>query len=287
MKPIRSIGVVGAGTMGLGIAQVCGTHGFDVILFDVNPDQVRRALGTIEASLLIQIGKGKLSIESKEGIMSRIKPATDLSEMHADLIIEAAVERLEVKQELFAKLEQINDGHAILASNTSSISISQIARDLHDPSSCVGLHFFNPAERMRLVEIISGDATRPTIREALRSFALVIGKTPVMAKDSPGFIVNRVARHYYVESLKLLEENVSDVQTVDALLRSAGFKMGPFELMDLIGVDTNLSVTTSIYDSFGRAHKFAPSQIQQKLVMNGHFGRKTGRGFYEYEKKRI
>ncbi len=282
MSPIRSIGVVGAGTMGLGIAQVCGAHGFDVILFDVNPEQVQRALHTIEGSLSMQVAKGKLTPESRMAIMSRIKPATDLSELRVDLVIEAAVERLDVKKELFAKLEQINEGRAILASNTSSISITQIARDLRDPSACIGLHFFNPAERMKLVEIISGEATRPAIREALRSFAQAIGKTSVIAKDSPGFIVNRVARHYYVESLKLLESEAADAQTIDALLRASGFKMGPFELMDLIGVDTNLAVTTSIYEGFGQAHKFLPNRIQQELVKEGHLGRKTGKGFYGY-----
>ncbi len=282
MDAIRSVGVVGAGTMGLGIAQVCASCGFDTILFDVNPEQVQRALQTILDNLSTQVAKGKLTPESKEIAMRRIKPATSLTDLRVDLIIEAAVERLDVKKELFAKLEQINGSRTILASNTSSISITRIAADLRDPSACAGLHFFNPADRMKLVEIISGEATRPAVREMLRSFAKAIGKTAVIAKDSPGFIVNRVARHYYVEALKLLQDHSADVETMDDLLRSSGFKMGPFELMDLIGIDTNLAVTTSIYEGFGQAHKFMPNRIQQDMVKEGHMGRKTGRGFYDY-----
>ena len=282
MSEICSVGVIGAGTMGLGIVQVCASCGFDTILFDVIPEKVKLALHTIEGSLTMQVAKGKLTPEAKGIIMRRIKPVADLSELRVDLVIEAAVERLDVKRELFAKLEKINEGRTILASNTSSISITQIALELHDPSICIGLHFFNPAERMKLVEIISGEATRPAIRDVMRSFALAIGKTSVIAKDSPGFIVNRVARHYYVESLKLLEDKAADVETIDALLRSSGLKLGPFELMDLIGVDTNLAVTTSIYEGFGMAHKFLPNRIQQQVVNAGHLGRKTGKGFYEY-----
>lgn len=282
MNAIRSVGVVGAGTMGLGIAQVCAAAGFNTLLFDISPEQVQRALRTIEGNLSSSVSKGKLTSESREVILSRIRPAADASELRVDLVIEAAIERLDIKKELFAKLEQINEGQAILASNTSSISITEIASSLRDPSSCIGLHFFNPADRMRLVEVISGKTTRPAIREAMRRFAESIGKISVIAKDSPGFIVNRVARHYYVESLKLLEDRAADIEPIDALLRASGFKMGPFELMDLIGVDTNLAVTTSVYEGFQRTHKFKPSRIQQHLVSEGHLGRKTGRGFYEY-----
>jgi len=283
MTSIRSVGVVGAGTMGLGIAQVCATAGFETLLYDVSLAQVQRALQLIDNNLTAASSKGKLDAATKEEILSRIKPAQSLSELHVDLVIEAAVERLDVKKDLFRQLEEINGGKTILATNTSSIPITQIATDLKDPSACIGLHFFNPADRMKLVEIISGEATRPAIRELLREFVGMLGKVAVIAKDSPGFIVNRVARHYYVESLKLLEDGAADVETIDALLRSSGFKMGPFELMDLIGVDTNLSVTTSIYEGFGRAHKFKPSKVQQRLVAEGHFGRKSGRGFYDYQ----
>lgn len=286
MEGIRTVGVVGAGTMGEGIAQVCAVSGFDTLLFDVNPSQVERAIQQIDRNLAGLVQKGRLAQEEQAAAIGRIKQAKSLPELKADLIIEAAVERLDVKQALFAELEAVNEGMAVLATNTSSISISKIAASLKDPSRCIGLHFFNPADRMKLVEIISGEKTSPTVKDQISTFSRAIGKTAVMAKDSPGFIVNRVARHYYVESLKLLSDNASDVTGIDRLLRASGFKMGPFELMDLIGVDTNLSVTTSIWEGFGRAHKFTPSPIQQQLVREGHLGRKSGRGFYAYEGKK-
>jgi 3-hydroxybutyryl-CoA dehydrogenase len=205
--------------------------------------------------------------------------------LKADLIIEAAVENLAIKQNLFAELEKLNGPSAILATNTSSISVSAIAAHLQDRSRCIGLHFFNPADRMKLVEIISGKDTNPAMIQVVKDFCVRIGKIAVLAKDSPGFIVNRVARHFYVESLKVLEDKVADVAGIDSLLRSSGFKMGPFELMDLIGVDTNLAVTTSVYEGFNRNPKFKPSRTQQQLVEAGHYGRKSGKGFYEYTGK--
>lgn len=283
MEAIHSVGVVGAGTMGLGIAQVCASAGFKTLLYDLSPTQVAHAMQNIEKSLSNSVVRGKITTLEKSEILSRIHPVDNLSSLHVDLVIEAAVERLDIKKELFAQLEKVNKGRAILASNTSSISINQIAVALEDPSVCIGLHFFNPADRMKLVEVISGESTRPGVREVIREFTKSLGKIAVVAKDSPGFIVNRVARHYYVESLKQLEDGAADVETIDALLRSAGFKMGPFELMDLIGVDTNLSVTTSIYEGFDKAHKFEPNKIQQRLVSEGHFGRKSGKGFYDYK----
>ena len=282
---IQVVGVVGAGTMGAGIAQVCALSGFTTLLFDVNADQVDSALRTIDKNLSSAVGKGKLTDQKKSETMNRLVAVRALSELKADLVIEAAVEKLEIKRTLFSELEKINNGTAILASNTSSISISQISSVLKNPSLCIGLHFFNPADRMKLVEIIPGNATDPRVVGEINEFSHQIGKTSVTAKDSPGFIVNRVARHYYGESLKLLEEGLADVSTIDTLLRSAGFKMGPFELMDLIGVETNLSVTKSVFEGFNRNPKFSPSAIQQKLVDEGHFGRKSGKGFYDYSNK--
>ena len=283
--PLRTVAVVGAGTMGLGIAQVCASSGFMTLLFDVRKEQVASALRSIEKNLSLAVEKGKMTEHQKTETLTRVRPVNQLSDLKADLIIEAAVENLDLKRTLFADLEENNANTAILATNTSSISISKIAEGLKDPTRCIGLHFFNPADRMKLVEIISGDLTKPSVVEVMQHFSKSIGKTAVLAKDSPGFIVNRVARHYYVESLKMLEENVTDVATIDGLMRSAGFKMGPFELMDLIGVETNLAVTTSVYEGFHRNPKFKPSRIQQDLVRDGHFGRKTGKGFYEYSSK--
>lgn len=283
--PIRTVAVVGAGTMGLGIAQICAASGFTTLLFDVQQEQVAAAIRIIDKNLSLTIQKGRLTEEQKAEALSRLRPVNQMSDLKADLVIEAVVEKLAIKRQLFLELEKINESKAILATNTSSISVSQIAEVLQDKSRCIGLHFFNPADRMKLVEIISGTFTDPELVEVMKDFANSIGKTAVLAKDSPGFIVNRVARHFYVESLKLLEENVTDIKTIDALLRSAGFKMGPFELMDLIGVDTNLAVTKSVYEGFHQDPKFKPSDIQQRLVDAGHFGRKTGKGFYEYSSK--
>jgi 3-hydroxybutyryl-CoA dehydrogenase len=286
MKNIRTVAVVGAGTMGLGIAQVCAFAGFETLLYDVRKEQVSVALAVISQNLSQSVEKGKCSTRQKDETVARIHTAHQISELKADIVIEAAIEKLEVKQQLFSQLEEINERTAILASNTSSISVTHIFSVLGNPGMGIGIHFFNPADRMKLVEIISGAATDPALIPVMKDFCGHLGKTSVLAKDSPGFIVNRVARHFYVESLKLLEEKVAEIMPIDALLRSAGFKMGPFELMDLIGVDTNLAVTESIHEGFQKAPRFRPSRIQQQLVKEGRFGKKTGRGFYEYSSKK-
>lgn len=282
MNEIKTVGIVGAGTMGIGIAQVCALSGYNTFLFDINADLVGKALIQIEKNIEGGVAKGKVTTDQKKEALLRLSTVNELAHLKADLIIEAIVEKLEVKQKLFSELEQINNGKAILATNTSSIPITQIATGLKDPSKCVGLHFFNPAHIMKLVEVISGVATSPALIDQMKEFSLSLNKVPVLAKDSPGFIVNRVARHYYVEALQILEENVAGVETIDALIQSSGFKMGPFKLMDLIGVDTNFSVTTSMYNSFHQAPKFRPSRIQEQKVNSGQLGRKTGKGFYDY-----
>lgn len=279
---LRTIGIVGAGTMGQGIAQVCATSGFSVLLYDINGELIQKGLSLIERSLQASIEKNKLTVIQKKEALSRIKSCEKLEQLKVDLVIEAAIEKLEVKREIFTILEKVNSDECILSSNTSSIPITQIASVLKKADRFAGLHFFNPAHIMKLVEVISGVTTSEATINLLKEFSLKLDKTPVLAKDSPGFIVNRVARHYYVEALKILEENAGDVKTIDALMKASGFKMGPFELMDLIGVDTNFSVTSSMYHAFHQDSKFRPSRIQQQKVEAGHLGRKSGRGFYDY-----
>lgn len=282
LQKIKTVGVVGAGTMGSGIAQVCAMAGYSTLVFDVNADLLQKALKDIERNLNVGVEKGKITQDQKQATLASVSIAESLSDLKVDLIVEAVVERLDIKQQIFSELEKINTEETILATNTSSIPVTQIARALTNPSRCVGLHFFNPAHIMKLVEVIAGAKTSPEVIELMKNFARSIKKDPVVAKDSPGFIVNRVARHYYVEALQLLEEQIADIETIDQLLQSSGFKMGPFKLMDLIGVDTNFSVTTSIYNAFHQNPKFRPSRIQEQKVNAGELGKKSGRGFYDY-----
>lgn len=283
-QQIKSIAVIGAGTMGLGIAQVAAMNGFLCMLFDISTDMLEKAAKQIEKNLNKAIEIGKLDEAGKESTLKNLSYVEKLEDCKADLIVEAVVEKLDVKLSIFRKLEEINHENCIMATNTSSIPITQIGAGLSRPQNLVGMHFFNPAHIMKLVEVISGAATDEQVAKTIYELALKLGKTPVMAKDAPGFIVNRVARHFYVESLKVLEENVASHESIDRLMEASGFKMGPFRLMDLIGVDTNFSVTTSMFNSFYQDSKFRPSRIQQQKVDAGFHGRKSGKGFYTYEK---
>ncbi len=280
---IKSIGVIGAGTMGAGIAQLAAQAGYKTFLYDLSGGQLTKGLEGINANLSKAVERGLITDSIKAAALSNITVTEDISQIVVDVCIEAVVERLDVKVDLFEKLAAQNATDCILATNTSSIPITRIAAAVSNPERVVGMHFFNPAHIMKLVEVISGAATDKAIANTIYQLALKMGKKPVYTKDAPGFIVNRVARHYYVEGLKLLEENVADHETIDALLESSGFKMGPFRLMDLIGVDTNYSVTSSMYESFHYDSKFRPSRIQQQKVDAGHHGRKTGQGFYSYK----
>jgi len=282
MNTIKTIAIAGAGTMGSGIAQVTASAGFNTILFDINEIMLQKAQVSIQNSLDFLCSKGKITAQEQGETLARITYIHQIAELKADLIIEAIIENLEIKHQFFQQVAEINGKDCILASNTSSIPITQIAAKVPNPERFLGIHFFNPAPIMKLVEIISGVQTNPNIANTCKELIASMGKTCVMAKDAPGFIVNRVARHFYVEGLKVLEEQVADFETIDALMESSGFKMGPFKLMDLIGVDTNFSVTSSMYKLFHQDGKFRPSRIQQQLVDAGQHGKKTKKGFYAY-----
>lgn len=279
---IKKIGVAGAGAMGAGIAQVFAQANFEVVLFDVNAAQLEKAKAETEKNLAAAVAKNKITEADKNAALARISFSADVNSLKADLVIEAIVEKLEIKRELFQKLAEINTAETILATNTSSIPVTRIAKSISNPERVVGMHFFNPAHLMKLVEVISGAETSKEVAETIQQIAITIGKTPIMCSDSPGFIVNRVARHYYVESLKMLEEKSATTETIDALMESAGFKLGPFKLMDLVGNDINFAVTSSLFESFHQDAKFRPSRIQQQKVDAGHLGKKTGKGFYNY-----
>lgn len=283
-KTIESIAIAGAGTMGSGIAQVAAQAGLQVILYDVQAPALEKAKAKITANLDGGIARGKLTEAAKNDALDRITLADNFDQVLADIIIEAVIEKLDLKHKIFTDLAAQNTDDAILASNTSSIPITQIASIIPHPERVVGMHFFNPVHIMKLVEVISGDATDPEVAQSVKALAERMGKKAVMAADSPGFIVNRVARPFYVEALKILEEQVADVETIDALVRASGFKMGPFQLMDLIGVDSNHYTTQSMYNAFFQEPRFRPSRIQEKMVLAGRHGRKSGKGFYDYTK---
>jgi 3-hydroxybutyryl-CoA dehydrogenase len=279
---IRTIAVCGAGTMGAGIAQVAATGGYQTILFDLQSDVLERAAQQITQQLDIAVAKQKLTTADRQAILQRIRFTANVEDCRATLVIEAIVEKVAVKTSLFNQLAAINNTETILATNTSSLSVSDIAAGVENPGRVAGIHFFNPAPLMKLVEIVSGNKTMPEVADLLYALAKRLGKTPVRVKDTPGFIVNRVARHYYLEAMQLAADGVAAYKGIDRLLESAGFRMGPFALMDLIGNDVNLAVTRSLYEAFDRAPRFTPSPLQIAKVEEGALGKKSGKGFYNY-----
>ena len=279
---VQTICVCGAGTMGSGIAQVSAQSGINTVLFDVNEVVLDKATTGIQKNLQYLVDKQKISAKEKEKIYQRIKFVKNIKDCIADVIIEVIIEKIEAKVSLFNRLAEINKVKTIFATNTSSLSVSDIQKNILHPQRVVGMHFFNPAYLMKLVEVVKGEQTDNDVAEKIYALCKQMGKSPVMCKDSPGFIVNRVARHYYLEAMKIVEQGIATFENVDAIMEASGFKMGPFKLMDLIGMDINLSVSQSIYDAFNNAERFKPSPLQIEKVKNGNFGRKTGKGFYEY-----
>lgn len=277
------IGIVGAGAMGAGIAQVAATAGCEVRLFDTNSDAQNKALKNISDSLNIFVTKGKMLPEEGVAIIGRIYLCEKLETFaDCDLVVEAIIEDLTIKKSLFANLENIVSKSCILATNTSSLSVTSIASSLSDPHRCIGIHFFNPPVLMKLVEIVPAVQTHPELTINVKKWIESWGKTVVIAKDTPGFIVNKVARPFYSEAIRILEEGIADVATIDRAMTENGFRMGPFTLMDFIGHDVNYRVTESVWKSFFYDSKYRPSFTQLRLLEAGYFGKKTGKGFYDY-----
>lgn len=279
-----NVGIIGAGTMGIGIAQVAATNGCKVWVYDANAKQVETATASLEKTLIKLVDKQKISAEKMTEILANISIATELKDFRdCELIIEAIIENKEIKTKVFTELEKHVSESCVIASNTSSISITSLGAELQKPERFIGIHFFNPAPLMPLVEVIPSLLTEKSLAEKIYRLMKDWGKTPVIAKDIPGFIVNRIARPYYGEGLRIVEENIATVEQVDEAMKTIGnFKMGPFELMDLIGVDVNFSVTKTVYNEYFYDPKYKPSLLQQRMSEAKLHGRKTGKGFYDY-----
>ncbi|MCH7913726.1 MAG: 3-hydroxybutyryl-CoA dehydrogenase [Deltaproteobacteria bacterium] len=281
------IGVVGAGTMGAGIAQVSVQAGFETVVYDVSQEFIDKGLGRIRGFIQRSRERGKLDREEEERILARLSGSLKLEDLSgACLVIEAAPEKIELKREIFQKLDFVCDPESLLATNTSSLSVTAIAAATKRPERVLGTHFFNPPPLMALVEVIQGEQTDPVNIQKAVDIVRRLGKTPVRTKDTPGFIVNRIARPFYNEALRILEEGDVTVENIDRIMKDAGgFRMGPFELMDLIGIDINFTATESLYRAFFHDPRFRPSPIQHRMFLAGQLGRKTGRGFYNYGSK--
>jgi 3-hydroxybutyryl-CoA dehydrogenase len=275
--------VVGAGIMGAGIAQVAAQAGHPVQLFDTRDGAAAQAKARLAGTLDGLVGKGKLGADAAQATLARIAPIETLAQASdAGLVVEAIVESLDAKRALLLQLEAVVGSHCVLATNTSSISVTALANGLAHPDRLVGMHFFNPVPLMKLVEVVSGLHTDAGVADAVFELAKAWGKVPVHASSTPGFIVNRIARPYYAETLALLHEQAATPQVLDACLRAVGFRMGPCELMDLIGHDTNFAVTNSVYEANFFDKRYLPSLVQREMVDGGLLGRKSGRGFYRY-----
>ncbi len=279
-----NVGIIGSGTMGSGIAQVAAAAGHDVLMYDIHPEAISGAQKSIAASVQKLVEKNKISKEEGSALQSRIRPAGEVKNMaECGLIIEAIAEDAVLKKKIFRDIEKFVPADCILASNTSSISITSIASACRNPQRVMGIHFFNPAALMPLVEIIPGPETDYKILDHSKKIMGQWGKIPVVAKDTPGFIVNRIARPFYGEALRLLEEGIADAATIDyAMIDRGGFKMGPFELMDFIGNDINYAVTETVWRQMFFDPRYKPSLTQLRMVESGKLGRKSGKGYFDY-----
>lgn len=281
---MNKIGIIGSGTMGIGIAQVAASSGCDVFLYDANSAQTEKSLEGLQKILARLVEKNKIDFDESENIYNKIQFCTELKDFKdCDLVIEAIVENKEIKTKVFQQLEEIVADNCIISSNTSSISITSLSSELKNPKRFIGIHFFNPAPLMPLVEVIPGLLTEKSLAHEITALMESWGKIPVIAKDVPGFIVNRIARPFYGEALRIVEENIATPEQVDEAMRTLGnFKMGPFELMDLIGIDVNFSVTKTVFADYFYDPKYKPSLLQQRMSEAKLHGRKTGKGFYDY-----
>lgn len=279
---IKKICVAGAGTMGSGIALCAAQNNFEVVLFDTQEKGLENAKVNINKNLDFLLSKEKISAAQKENIFNSILFTTNVQDCVGDLIIEAIVENLDIKETLYKNVAAINATQTILASNTSSLSISAIQKNITHPERVCGMHFFNPAHVMKLVEVVAGEQTSTETMKTIYDLCLQLQKQPVVCKDAPGFIVNRVARHFYLEAMHLASEKNIPIEDIDMLMENAGFKMGPFKLMDLIGMDINYAVSQSVYHAFNDNPRFKPSPMQAQKVAEGNLGKKTGKGFYDY-----
>lgn len=282
---IQTVGVVGSGTMGSGIAQTCVQHGFRVLLYDLNDAIVQKAFTQIKKRLNRLVEKGKMEEQTFQDSISRIETCTDLSLMKAcDLVIEAVPEKINIKKGIFQALDEHCPEQTILTTNTSSFSVTEIASVTKTGERVAGLHFFNPVPLMPLVEVVRGVKTSEDTLKKLAQFVSSLHKDPVVCEDTPGFIVNRIARPFYNEALKIAGERLAKPEQIDRIMKKAGrFKMGPFELQDLIGIDVNFSTTETVYNSFFGEERFRPHYLQQRMVQSGKLGRKAGEGYYRYE----